>query len=88
MSHHYPKTVVVVPIVRVVVVAVRGAGPVIIVVPRTAPQAPRQLPGRLTGSSSPPVDSVYPHFPKISRGAARHHLNTKTKMRAPSALDQ
>jgi len=42
--HTTPKTVVVVPVVRVVPVAVRRARPVSIVVPRAAPQHIRPIP--------------------------------------------
>jgi hypothetical protein len=45
MAHRQPQTVVVVPVVRVVVVAVRAGSVVLIVVEGTAPQ---HLPGSLT----------------------------------------
>ncbi len=44
-TQHQPKTVVVVPVVRIVVVAIRRSGVVLIVVEGTAPQ---HLPGSLT----------------------------------------
>ncbi len=52
--------------------------------------------GCLGTSSAPTLSGAAPKmilnnpasFPKISRGAARHYPNTKTKDRAPSALDQ
>jgi len=46
-STHHPKTVVVVPVVRIVVVAIRRGGVVLIVIEGTAPQ---HLPGSLTSS--------------------------------------
>jgi hypothetical protein len=47
-SDHHPKTVVVVPVVRIVVVAIRRGGVVLIVIEGTAPQ---HLPGSLTDRS-------------------------------------
>jgi len=50
-SQNQPQTVVVVPIVRVVVVAIRRGGVILIVVEGTAPQ---HLPGSLTDRSQYP----------------------------------
>ena len=54
---HYPKTDVVVPVVRVIVVAVAGARVVFLIVPRAATQRPR--PGFRTPHRSP----GYPRIP-------------------------
>ncbi|HEX3049259.1 MAG TPA: hypothetical protein VHP83_01280 [Aggregatilineaceae bacterium] len=55
---HNPKTDIVVPVVRIVVVAVHAAGVVLIVVPRPAPHhTPRELPGNPTNQTNP-VDSL------------------------------
>jgi len=51
VRHNDPKTVIVVPVVRVVIVAVGRARIVIVVVEGTATQHTRPLPGSLTDES-------------------------------------
>ncbi len=56
-SQNHPKTVVVVPVVRIVVVAIRRGGVILIVIEGTAPQ---HLPGSLTDRSQPRNYSAKP----------------------------
>src|SRR3972149_3220222 len=62
---HQPEPVVPVPVGRVVVVAVRRAGVIMVVVPRPAPQHPRLLPG---GLAAPPPGT--PRAPPRGGGGA------------------